>query len=63
MAPVPTSSAGCIQSADDHNNPVTCDATTCTATVNIGTNTKDSFPWRVKFGYKVTPIEQLLPGR
>src|SRR5262249_26829025 len=62
MAPVPVSSSGCMQSADDHNNPVVCDATTCTATVNIGTTTKDAVPWKVKFGYKVTPVSQDLTG-
>lgn len=54
LKPVPVSSAGCpAGSPNDQYDKVTCDATTCTANISIGA-TGEPYPWKVKFGYKVT---------
>ena len=57
LGPVPVTSAGCDgQGPNDAKDPVTCDATTCTAKVSVnGGVGPDQIPWTVKFGYKVTP--------
>jgi hypothetical protein len=56
MTSVPSTRSGCDgQGPDDSHDPVTCDATTCTATINITANGGDRIPWKVKFGYQVKP--------
>jgi hypothetical protein len=63
MTPVPSTAAGCETSGpDDRNDPVTCDATTCTATVNISTTTRDATPWKVKFAYAMSPVSTVTSG-
>lgn len=59
LTPVPPTAVGCPSGGPpDNADPVTCDDTTCTAEINIvsnGTMGLDHPPWRVKFGYHVTP--------